>query len=279
MNPTDSAHLPAAPVPPKDAIVLPPRRIMPSAEPAAAAPPPPANGLAALDHLLRYRESFFEEIFAGKDVGARLRWFSTMSAILCAIYGASMGFQGFAQGFGVGMLQSATSAVKVPILFLLSLMISYPVLYVVSALMGVRLAFGQTLALIMMALTLNSILLASCAPIAFFFVVTGSDYSFIKLLHVAIFGFSGIWSMLALWQGLKVMYEKSDLYPKQALRVFQAWIVIFALVGTQMAWSLRPFVGSPGMGFQVFRAQEGNFYKDVCASLIDLIKNVDKNID
>jgi hypothetical protein len=274
MDPTEPAHLPTVSYPPKDAIVLPPKKILPSAEPTAA-PPPPANGLAALDHLLRFRESFFEEIFAGRNVGARLRWFSTMSAILCAIYGASMGFQGFAQGFSVGMLQSATSAVKVPILFLLSLMISYPVLYVVSALMGVRLAFGQTLALIMMALTLNSILLASCAPIAFFFVVTGSEYAFIKLLHVAIFGFSGVWSMLALWQGLKVMYEKSDLYPRQALRVFQAWIVIFAFVGTQMAWSLRPFVGSPDLGFQIFRAQEGNFYKEVCGSLMDLIRSVD----
>jgi hypothetical protein len=42
-------------------------------------------------------------------------------------------------------------------------------------------------------------------------------------------------------------------------------------VGTQMAWSLRPFVGSPDLEFEVFRAgSEGNFYKAVWTSIVNL---------
>jgi hypothetical protein len=65
--------------------------------------------------------------------------------------------------------------------------------------------------------------------------------------------------------------EKSDLYPRQAIHILQLWIVIFGFVGTQMAWSLRPFVGSPELGFELFReGREGNFYKAVWTSIVNL---------
>jgi hypothetical protein len=34
-------------------------------------------------------------------------------------------------------------------------------------------------------------------------------------------------------------------------------------VGTQLAWTLRPFFGTPDAGFQVFRNIEGTFYADI----------------
>jgi hypothetical protein len=137
-----------------------------------------------------------------------------------------------------------------------------------------RLSFTQTLGLIMLALTLNAILLASCAPIVLFFVFSGASYNFIKLLHVAIFAFSSCWGMLALWQGLQAMCEHSDLYPKRAVRIMQVWILVFGFVGTQMAWSLRPFVGQPNLPFQWLRAdQAGNFYEGVWQSIRSLGKD------
>lgn len=216
---------------------------------------------AVLDRLLREREHFFNEIFTDHGLGARLRWFTGATLLLNACYGMTMGMMGFQNGIGLGILQMVISAVKVPLLFLVSLGVCFPVLYVVLVLMEVRLSFRQTLALILMALTLDAVLMASCAPVVLFFVLTGSDYSFIKLLHVAVFAFGGAWAMRALWQGLAAMCEKSNLYPKQAIRILQIWILVFGFVGTQMAWSLRPFVGSPGLEFQLFRRdQAGNFY-------------------
>jgi hypothetical protein len=228
-----------------------------------------------LDRILRQREGLFVEIFEGREVGRRLRWFLLGILALSSFYGATMGIMGFTQNLERGLLQTITSAVKVPMLYLLSLAVCFPVLYIVLVLMGAKLRFQQTLALILMALTLNSLLLASCAPIVFFFILTGADYHFIKLLHVLVFAFSGAWSMMSLWQGLRVMCEKSDLYPRQAIKILQVWILVFGFVGTQMAWSLRPFVGSPGMQYQVFRAQEGNFYRAVWVSVVSLTHNLD----
>ena len=35
------------------------------------------------------------------------------------------------------------------------------------------------------------------------------------------------------------------------------WIPLFGFVGTQLAWTLRPFFGSPDTEFEVFRNIEG----------------------
>ncbi len=227
--------------------------------------------LNLLDQLLRRREEFFEEIYSGREVGRWTRWFLLMVVLLAGGYGFTMGALGFSTDVAQGLFQSLSSAVKVPLLYLASLGVCYPVLYIVLVLVGVRLSCLQSLALILMALTLNSILLASCAPILLFFVLTGSNYDFIKLLHVAAFAFSGGWAMVALWKGLQATCEKSNLYPRQAIKILKVWIVVFGFVGTQMAWSLRPFVGSPELGFQVFRAgQAGNFYQAVWSSVAGL---------
>ena len=41
------------------------------------------------------------------------------------------------------------------------------------------------------------------------------------------------------------------------------WIRLFGFVGTQLAWTLRPFFGSPDEQFEVFRNIEGTFYADI----------------
>jgi hypothetical protein len=228
-----------------------------------------------LDGLLRRRDTFFEEIFEGRQIGQRARWYLLAIVLLSGFYGLTMGGIGLTDDVQKGVLQMVTSAVKVPVLYVFSVGICFPVLYIVLVLMGARLSFMQTLSLILLALTLNSVLLASCAPILIFFMVTGSDYNFIKLLHVAAFAFSGCWAMVALWQGLRTMCEKSDLYPRQAIKILQLWILIFGFVGTQMAWSLRPFVGSPELEYEFVRSgREGNFYQAVWRSAADLARDL-----
>jgi hypothetical protein len=229
-----------------------------------------------LDGLLRRRDAFFEEIFDGRQVHQRVKWYLMAIVLLSGFYGLAMGGVGILDTPQKALLQMVTSAVKVPILYVCSVAICFPVLYIVLVLMGARLTFVQTLSLILLALTLNSVLLASCAPILIFFMVTGSDYNFLKLLHVAAFAFSGCWAMMALWQGLRTMCEKSDLYPRQAIKILQLWIFIFGFVGTQMAWSLRPFVGSPDLEYEVVRSgRHGNFYQAVWRSMVDLARDLE----
>ena len=229
-------------------------------------PDPNAPFFKLFDQVIRGREALLPEIFTGPNLWLWIRRFLVAIVVLSAFYGVTMGTSSFSNGFGRGLLQVIASAIKVPLLYLLSLAVCLPVLYVVLALMGVRAGFGQTMGMILLAVTFNAVLLASCAPIALFFTITGASYSFIKLLHVAVFAFSGAWAMVTLWQGLQLLCEKSDLYPRKAVQILQVWILVFGFVGTQMAWSLRPFVGSPNQEFQLFRAQEGNFYQAVWRS-------------
>ena len=45
------------------------------------------------------------------------------------------------------------------------------------------------------------------------------------------------------------------------------WIRLFGFVGTQLAWTLRPFFGSPDQPFELFRNLEGTFYGDILGTL------------
>ncbi|NJM07579.1 hypothetical protein HC891_17425, partial [Candidatus Gracilibacteria bacterium] len=47
---------------------------------------------------------------------------------------------------------------------------------------------------------------------------------------------------------------------KVNMSLLYIWIVLYGFVGTQLAWTLRPFFGDPGLPFQIFRPIEGNFY-------------------
>ena len=82
--------------------------------------------------------------------------------------------------------------------------------------------------------------------------------------------------MAALHEGLAFACEKRGVYPRSAMTIMQGWAVLFAFVGVQMAWNLRPFVGDRGEPFKVFRHYEGNFYTGVIYSLQKLTQGEDK---
>jgi hypothetical protein len=47
--------------------------------------------------------------------------------------------------------------------------------------------------------------------------------------------------------------------------------MIYALVGAQMGWILRPFIGAPSLSFQLFRGREANFFVDFLRTLGQLL--------
>jgi len=49
--------------------------------------------------------------------------------------------------------------------------------------------------------------------------------------------------------------------------VFHLWLLLFALVGAQMGWVLRPFIGNPAVPFTLFRHRESNFFEAVFTHL------------
>ena len=45
------------------------------------------------------------------------------------------------------------------------------------------------------------------------------------------------------------------------------WILLFGFVGTQLAWTLRPFFGDPDAPFALFREISGTFYGDILSTI------------
>src|SRR5205085_4282135 len=87
--------------------------------------------------------------------------------------------------------QLVASTIKVPLLFALTLHVTFPSLYVFNALVGSRLRCVAMLKLLVAALGVTIALLASFGPITAFFSVTTTSYPFM-LLNVLIFAGAGV---------------------------------------------------------------------------------------
>jgi len=218
-----------------------------------------------IERILRDRRGFFDEIGKSDGVSQKIRSMLVSSVIFFAVYGAVMGFSN-------SLLQAISSAVKLPVLFLITLVICLPTLYFFNLLFGSRLSLSQTLALILTAIAVTAVLTLSFAPISLFFWLTAPHYQFFKLLNVAILTLTGLSGLTFLWQGMRHV-ESSE---GRRLRSFAlwAWIVIYGFVGTQMAWTLRPFFGAPGLPFQIFRELGGNFYVNVLQSVGEILVGI-----
>lgn len=211
--------------------------------------------------ILRDRQGYFARLFEEPEAGAQVGLLLGIIVPLAAFYGLIMGGPG-------GVRPALASAVKVPALFLISLFVTFPALYVVSILIGSALSIGQMLAMILLAVAVATVILAAAGPIALFFALTGSGYHFMKLLHVGAFTVSGLWGMNVLWSGLLRMAKASDLYPGSGLLIMMLWIVLYAFIAAQLAWTLRPFIGEPSLPFRIFRPRDRqmNFYSTVALS-------------
>jgi hypothetical protein len=177
---------------------------------------------------------------------------------------------GIVMGSYNGFLQSIVTGVKVPCLIFLSLLICFPALFVIQYMIGSTMTLSQMANVILSGFIVFSTIALSFAPIVIFFMITSDNYSFLKLLHVAIFIFSGIFAVKTIISGLSFSCEKKNIYPKLGMKIFKIWIVIFAFVASQLAWNLRPFVGSRDLPFELFRVRESNFYVAVIKSVSHL---------
>lgn len=231
------------------------------------APGEAANGSLAgfLTSLLADREGFFQEVVDQVALRRKLRHAAQTIVILS-------GFFGLVAGAYSGPFQALSASIKLPFLFFATFAVCFPAFYVVQVLMGSRLRLLQVGVLVLAALALTSILLAAFVPITAFFLITGANYYFQHLLNITLAAIAGSFGMYALHDGLTVVCEKRGVYPRRALTIMRAWAVLFAFVGIQLAWNLRPFLGDRSKPFQIFGKYEGNFYAAVGYAVNQLFK-------
>jgi hypothetical protein len=182
------------------------------------------------------------------------------SVAFLALYGAVMGSTH-------SLWQALSSAAKLPLLFLMTLLVCAPTLYFFNLIFGSDQSLSQNVALMLTAITVTSVVLLSFAPIVLFFLLTSSQYQFFKLLNVGAFGVAGIVGVVFLAQGMRAVSASGQGPAGAREAVVQFWILVYAFVGSQMAWTLRPFVGAPSMQFELFRQPGGNFYANIFASI------------
>jgi hypothetical protein len=292
-----------------------------------------AQSVLVIERILRDRNGVWRQIAEDRDLKPLSGLMLLSSAVGLAVYGAVL-------GASHGWLQALASAVKLPILFLVTLAICLPTLYLLNLVFGAKLSLRQAVAMVSVAITVMSMLTVAFAPISLFFLITAPNYSFYKLLNVAIMTLTAFIGLRFLIVGMRAMNahqareEAVPVSPAPAPQPVQApqpvsapqpvpapqpamvgpmpqavhqavhqpvphpmalppgyvplpprpmpvprpqrqasmgllyvWIVVFGFVGTQLAWTLRPFFGSPGEPFQIFRHIEGNFYVDVVRTL------------
>jgi hypothetical protein len=224
------------------------------------------NGLAQIDTLLRDPDQFFGDIGQGSGLREKMRAMLLGSLACLALYG---GLLGSTHSLG----QSLSSAAKLPLLFLATLLICAPALYLFNILFGANQRLSQSVMLVLTAITVTAVLLFSFAPVTLFFILTAPDsYQFFKLLNVLFFAVAGSSGAGCLSRGLRVVSACSPGYPmKNGRFMFALWLALYSFVGSQMAWTLRPYVGYPGSPFELFRQLGGNFYTDILASIGEIL--------
>lgn len=222
--------------------------------------------ILSFDYFPSFQEKdvFFEKITDEQKAPSIILTQFLLLAIFSFLYGVVMGIYN-------GWLQAISAGFKVPILFLLSMVICFPAFFMVQYILGSKLKFYSMFAIILTGFVLMSAIMLSFSPVVIFFLITNTNYDFIKLLHVAIIGFAGVFGMRTIVEALRFSCEKKNVYPKIGVKIFQFWIVILAFVGMQLAWNLRPFIGNKDQPFQLLRQQESNFYVAVLNSVGSLL--------
>jgi hypothetical protein len=125
--------------------------------------------------------------------------------------------------------------------------------------------------MLLTAVSVISVLLFSFAPITLFFLISTYNYQFFMLLNVAFFAITGFIGIKFLYQGMRLMAEQDSEGKETRMSILRFWLILYAFVGTQLAWTLRPFFGMPGSPFVLFRELEGNFYLSLMQAIGEIM--------
>ena len=171
--------------------------------------------------------------------------------------------------------QALYVAIKFPLIILLTTLGNALLNAMLAPLLGLNIPFRQSFSAIVMSFTIAAAILGAFSPLMAFMVwnappmspeaVSIPAYNLIKLTHVAVITFAGIDGQRASAPTARAARRQ----PGGRVRVLFAWLAGNLFLGSQLSWILRPFIGSPSLPVEFFRAAalHGNFYENVFRSL------------
>ena len=199
---------------------------------------------------------------------ARIRAAAGRVLVCGALYGASLGAWHDAR-------LAVYTAIKVPLLLFATAALTALFNWIIASMIGLHLRFAESIEMSLLPLSIASIILASCAPIVFFFDVSlpppmpaeRTLHNLLYLTHTALVAGAGLSGTTFLQRRL---LEVCSGNARLARRVHATWVVAFAFVGGEVAWILRPFIGSVYLPVVFLRsdALHGNVYEFILTDIV-----------
>jgi hypothetical protein len=204
------------------------------------------------------------------------RWSATRMVLYVAIVCAGTAMFGAAVGSWHDPLQALYTAIKFPLIVLLTALGNGLLNGMLAPLLGINISFRQSMLAVLMSFTIAATILGAFSPLVGFLIwnapalaVRTADaantHSFILVTVVALIAMAGIAANIRLLQLLRQLSGSA----KSARRTLLAWLAGNLLLGSQVSWILRPFVGSPSLPVEFVRrdALHGNFFESIFHAL------------
>jgi hypothetical protein len=158
--------------------------------------------------------------------------------------------------------QAAIAAVKLPVLFFATTIICAPAYLVLRVVGGDDRPASVHAATLLGALAATGTVLAALAPVTLFFLTTNDHYQSFKLVNLGVLGIAGA-------AGLKFLTQTAAMKSWRGAQ--HLWMALFAFVGLQLAWLLRPFFGAPDYPLEVLRSEPGNAFVNIVGTMREVL--------
>ncbi len=207
-------------------------------------------------------------------------WSAHRFALHVAVIVLGAGLYGAAMGWWRDPQQALYVAIKFPLIILLTTLGNALLNAMLAPLLGLNLTLQQSFRAVLMSFTISSAIMGAFSPLIAFMVwnapamadknISGSAYNFILLAHVLVIALAGMAGNVRL---LRLLHRIGG-SRAAAQRVLFAWLAGNLFFGSQLAWILRPFIGSPALPVEFFRksALHGNFFEAVLRTFLQIFQ-------
>ena len=158
----------------------------------------------------------------------------------------------------------AYAAIKMPLLVFGTALVCLPGFFVLNSVLGLRRDFREAIAAVLAGQAALALALASLAPLTACAYVSGFNHRAALLFNAAMFTFATAAGQTIMLRCYRPLIARARAH---AIMLW-AWVALYAFVGIQMGWMLRPFVGTPGLPVTFFRQEPFSNAYVVIARLI-----------
>lgn len=222
------------------------------------APQPIPAGPPALAHSIWSQQEIKRRLCESDNHWRTVREGLLISCIGCALFGAALGSYAMSPG------QILASALKLPLLLIGTTALCFPLFFVLQAIRETKpLPLAKAAAVQALALAVTGVIWGAFAPPLLFLVTSTHQYKLTQVLALCIGTVGGVVGLGRFFSAHSTANEPSA--SDSRWQALLPYFVLFAVVGGQLAWVLRPFIGDPSLPFSLFRDLGGNMFSHILA--------------